>query len=138
MFGFTNEEIVTRGTFWTIWRCPTTVFMQVRGYLDNARSNEWQQALQHEYDKKYPRFAAMEVTEVDPQTTFQHRFKAAMWIRDTFKIIEQGALLTGARPGPLVVSRTLLRLIGLDNIVLHVDPADFQAHLDAFRQGNRR
>ncbi len=138
MFGFNDEEIVAKGEFWTIWRCPTTVLMQVRGVTTDARTTEWQNALQREYDKRYPRFAAMEVTTVDPQSSMSQRFHSANWIRSTFKIIEQGALLTGSRPGPLVVSRALLRLIGLDNISLYTDVEDFQRHIDLFRGGMRR
>ena len=137
MFGFNNSEIRAKGDFWTIWRCPTALLMQVRGATDDARSEEWMNALQHEYDRGYPRFAAMEITTVDPQSSMSMRFKAANWIRGSFKIIEQGALLTGARPGPLVVSRAILRLIGLDNIVLHTDEDEFARHIAAFRLGQK-
>lgn len=137
MFGFTNEEIVAKGEFWTLWRCPTTVFMQVRGFTNDARTAEWTDALQHEYDKKYPRFAAMEVSTVDPESSMSMRFKVAKQIRANFQVIEQGALLTGARPGPLVVSRALLRLVGMDNIVLYTETTEFERHLRGFREGHK-
>ena len=138
MLGFTNDEVVASGEFWTIWRCPTTVFMQVRGFTNDARTEEWLSALQREYDKRYPRFAAMEVSTVEPESSMAQRFKAAKQIRGWFQVIEQGALLTGARPGPLVVSRAVLRLTGMSNILLYTEVADFERHVRDFRQGFKR
>jgi hypothetical protein len=138
MFGFTESERVHAGEFFTIWRTPTLVFMHVTGVIDDEHSARWQGALQAEYDRAgYPRFAAMEVSSVEPTNSMQSRFRSAQWIRGTLSKIEQGAVLTGARPGPLVVSRAVLRIVGLSNILLLTEPEQLQRTLDAYRAGHK-
>jgi hypothetical protein len=138
VFGFRDEELVSRADFYRIWRGPNTVLMQVTGPIDDARSEQWQAALQGEYDRGgYPRFAAMEVSGVEPSNSMQSRFRTAQWIRGSVSRIEQGALLTGARPGVHVVSRAVLRLVGLETILLVTDAAEFQRVLDGYRAGRK-
>lgn len=138
MFGFSDAERVAVGEFWTIWRCPTTVFMCVTGFIDDERSAAWQRAMQAEYDRAgYPRFAAMEVSTVEPTNSMASRFRSAQWIRKTLEHLEHGSVLTGARPGPLVVSRAVLRIVGLSNIAVLTEPEALHRTIDAYRQGRQ-
>lgn len=136
MFGYSDAERVAVGDYWIIFRCPTTVFMRVTGVIDDARSEGWQRALQAEFDRAgYPRFCAMEVSTVEPTNSMASRFRSAQWIRKTLERIEHGCVLTGARPGPLVVSRAVLRIVGLSNITVLTETEQLQHALDAYRNG---
>lgn len=136
MYGFGDAERVARGEHYTIWRAPSVLFIHVSGEIDDARSAGWQRALQAEYDRGgYPRFAAMDATGVDPSNSMQSRFRTAQWVRTSFANIEQGAVLVGVRPGPLVVVRAVLRIVGLEKIALFTDRAELQRAIDDFRAG---
>jgi hypothetical protein len=134
MFGFSDAKRVAVGEFCTIWRRPTTVFMRVTGFIAE-RSAASQRAKQAEYDRAgYPRFAAMEVSAVEPTNSTSSRFRSAQWTRKT---LEHGAVSTGARPGPLVVSRAARRTVGLSNIAVLTEPEALQRTIDAHREGRR-
>jgi len=85
----------------------------------------------------YPRFAALDSAASDPHNSLRSRLGTAAFARSLARRIEWGAVLTGPGPGPLVVVRTVMRVVGMPNIYLFQSPAEFGQALASCLAGRR-
>lgn len=138
MDGFTDADVKARTPLYTIWRQPQLMGMTVAGVVDDTTSLQWREGLAAEFARGgHPRFFAMDVSGVDPQNSMSGRFRTAAFVREHLKKLEFAALCLAGAPGPLVVVRATLRVVGMRNIMLCNERRRFNLALEMMRRGHR-
>ncbi len=138
MHSFLPNELCARTEFFRLWRHRQLIGLQLWGPIDDAASLAWRTAVYSECEVGgWPRFFAVDLRQVDPQNSLLGRFQTASTGKIFLSKIEWMYALTGGSPGPLVVIRTVLRVIGAHNLSLLTSEADFHRAIEAARQGQR-
>ena len=136
MYGFTDEHLVARVPHVNVWRADDVIGVQAHGVLDDATSDRWRAIVDDDIARKgLPRFIVIDFSQCDPQNSMAARYRTASFAREKMKKIEHCLILTGGTAGPTVVVRAVLRALGLPNLEMTVDPAEFDVTLRAMRRG---
>lgn len=127
MHGLTNSEPVARTEHARTFREGSLVLMCVGGLITDEVSAAWQAELRREVQRAPTRFVALDTSEMEPANSMRARFRTAAFAKEMAAPLAYVAVLTGSKPGPLVVVRAVLRLAGVQNIELFADVDAFRA-----------
>jgi hypothetical protein len=138
MHGFEPADVVEQSAQYTIWRQPLLAGIKVLGRVDDRLSDRWREAVLAEFDKRgWPRYFALDSSDSDPVNSIASRLRTAAFVRDGARRVQWTGVLTTAKAGPLVVVRTVLRVVGVSNVALFTAPVEFRRALDEARVGIR-
>ena len=125
MHGFETTDVVDKSDFYTIWRQPLLAGIKVIGVVDDRQSDRWRDALLSEFGKRgWPRYFALDSSDSDPQNSIACRLRTAAFVRDGARRVQWTGVLTTAKAGPLVVVRTVLRVVGVPNVAIFTAPTE--------------
>jgi hypothetical protein len=134
--GFDPSQIVAASEYYTIWRAGSAVAMEVRGPVDDARSDGWRAALAHEFARAgHPRFYAMDVSACDATLSAAAAWRTIRFVSSTLRRIEAAALYSRGTDNTVLLVRAMLRAVGMPNIALCVDRAMFHGCIDRMHAG---
>lgn len=138
MHGFLSSELRREASHFRLWRHGPLLALELFGPVDDEGSERWRREVLEECERHgWPRFVAVDLRRLDPQNTMLGRFRTASTGRVFLSRVEWLYALTGASPGPLIVVRTVLRVIGATNVSFLSAEEDFRKVLAETREGRR-
>lgn len=123
---FLDADLVVKAPHRTMWRRGDAMQVKLDGVVTDDISLAWQVDAQKSFDAfGYPRVFGLDNSECEPDTSMQSRFRAASFCRESLRHVKAGLILTGSKPGPLVVTRTILKVIGMPNVHVYSEAHAF-------------
>jgi hypothetical protein len=135
MHTFDPSHVIVSDECHVVYRKAGLIGLELRGNIDNERSDRWRQSLEDEIVRGgFPDYFAFDGTLMQTSNSAASALRSAMFVRGLMRRARRGVVCMPLKGGGKLAVSRLLALAGVSNVIIVSTSEAFARALDQIQQ----